>query len=729
MARSQQMQMPRVQYNITRLGGGQTQQGVSFPGGLDLTTPSLALQPGALRACLNFEVSQSGGYARIQGYERYSGQTPPSSATYEILQVTSFSNVPTVGQVLTQHTTGASGTIIAVNNAAGACYMALTNGMGSFNATDPVFIMDGILTVTSANPQTITASNPLTITDTLVGTATTTTVVITSLVNAQYTAAAADVYRALIAPVPGSGPILGVVGMTFNGEDYVYAFRADNTNSYVHIYVSSPTGWAQIPLFNTVNFTGGSAAPVDGDTITQGGVTATIQRTMWQSGTYAGSTAVGTLVVTNPAGGNFTSGAATTSSGGAITLSGAQVPITILPGGKYEFVKCNFSGQLVTRRIYGCDGANKCFEFDGTTYAPITTGFSPDVPSHICFHKNYLFISQASSLIYCGVGTPFKWDSTDGGGEITTGDTVTDMLTLPGSQTTATLGIYLRSNTAFLYGLDPTTFNYVTFNSGIGALPYSAQNLYDTFAFDSLGVINLKTTLNWGNFLPTTLTKNILPFILQERGKLVDSSINRSKSQYRAFFSDGYGLWVTMVNQQYLGSGVVQFPNPVNCVDETSTSNGGEASYFGSNDGLGYVYQLDTGPSFDGAALPAYVTLAWDAIKTPRILKRFRAASIEIQSSTYAQISFGYALGYGSPNIGQPTTVSYSSNFSGVPYWDSFTWDNFTWDGQTLLPTDVDMTGTAENVQVTLSSGTNYIGAFNLNSVIQHFTPRRGIRV
>ena len=320
--------------------------------------------------------------------------------------------------------------------------------------------------------------------------------------------------------MPGSGPILGVVGMIFNGVDNLYAFRANTVGATgVAIYKASSSGWVLVPFFDIVQFTAGVTMPIDGDTLTQGGVTATIQRTMWQSGAFAagpGNTAAGALVIAAPFGGNFAAGAATTSSGGAITLSGVQTGITIQPGGTYEFTKCNFSGQLVTRRIYGADGVNPPFEFDGVTYVPIATGLAPNAPTHITFHKNYLFIAQASSIFYCGVGTPFKWDSVDGGGEIATGDTVTAMLTLPGSQTTATLGVYMATNNAFLYGLDPTTFNFVTFNTGLGALPRSVQNLFDSFVFDTLGVVTLRTTLNWGNFLPTTLTKNMLPFIIQE---------------------------------------------------------------------------------------------------------------------------------------------------------------------------------------------------------------------
>jgi len=373
---------------------------------------------------------------------------------------------------------------------------------------------------------------------------------------------------------------------------------------------------------------------------------------------------------------------------------------------------------------------NKAFEFDGTTFAPITTGLNPDAPAHITAHKDYLVIASASSILGSAPGEPFKWTTTDGAWEIATGDTVTGMLTLPGSQSTATLAVFMRSNSAFLYGTDPTTFNFTLFNTGLGALPSSVQNLSDTFFFDDLGIVTMKTTLNYGNFETATLTKNILPFILAERANLTASAVNRSKSQYRTFFSDGYGLYLTMVNQQYLGVGVTLFPNPVFVCDEGETSLGEEVSYFGSNDGQGYVYQLDAGTSFDGADINAYATLAWDPVKSPRVLKRFRNASIEIQAQSYVEVQFGYQLGYGSSNIGQPSPVTYPSSFSPTPTWDSnINWDaGFVWDGQTLSPTDVDLTGTAENIQFTIACSGNYIDAFQVNSIITAFSQRRAMR-
>lgn len=939
-----------VKYTSTQLGGGVSGQGQPFPGGLDLTTPSLRLQPGALRDALNFEVAQFGGYSRVEGYERIDGRASPSGAVYRIVQCGGFSSdfttdftpgdfgtstfltIPTVGQVVTQAVSGATGTIIAVVTAP-IPYIVVTEVTGVFDQSHPlttpgVFAMafdpatlganaalsGGNLTITSTgasqtgayanaslssggkyyfeftiggsltsagdgdttcvgfgqqdylyfghtasfghclairtlgndgydrgdvfigpsgsvinmstgrlssnltlgfavdlvnnrtwikfldssleavpipgwniyedgiNVSTADPSVPATGYDIsglvggplfpfagltqsgyvvtanfgesafvgtppvgfappatgaigtapalAIGTATALTISIDAKTTAIYTAAAASVYRAPILKVPGGGPVLGVVAMAFLGVDQLYAFRGNAGGTAALLYRASPAGWVLVPYFNLVSFTaGGTVEPFDGETLTQGGVTATIQRVMWQSGSWAATagSAVGQFVVTNPAGGNFTAGAAHTTSGATLTLAGAQTPITMAAGGRFEFEKCNFSGQPTTRRIYGCDGVNPPFEFDGVTLAPISTGGSPNAPSHIRFHKNFLFLAQSGSLIYCAAATPFKWDSVDGGGEIATGDTITGMITLPGSQTTATLGVYLRSNAAFLYGTDPTTFNLVTFSSGIGAVPYSVQNLFDTFFLDDLGVVTLKTTLNWGNFLPSTLTKNILPFIARERGNLVASAVNRSKSQYRLFFGDGYALYCTILNQQYIGSAPVLFPDLFTSIDTTKLITDTEATYAGG--ASGYVYQLDVGTSFDGAAISAYFVTAWDAVKSPRILKRFRAASIEVQGDSYAEIQYGYQLGYNSDQIAQLPAVDAAINLGSAPHWDSFVWDNFVWDGTGLEPTDVDETGTAENVRVTITSGTNYIGTYTVNSIIHHYSMRRGMRV
>ena len=123
-------------------------------------------------------------------------------------------------------------------------------------------------------------------------------------------------------------------------------------------------------------------------------------------------------------------------------------------------------------------------------------------------------------------------------------------------------------------------------------LPYTLQNMSDVFLLSDLGVVTLRTTLNFGNFIGTTLTKSILPFIVSERGRQTTSSANREKSQYRVFFSDGYALYCTIVNQQYLGAMPVLLPNPALNSDVADLYNGGQATYFASNDGGGSVAKV-----------------------------------------------------------------------------------------------------------------------------------------
>ena len=54
-------------------------------GGLDLVTPPISMRPGACIGAENYECVKQ-GYARMRGYERYSGKSKPSTATYYLLE-------------------------------------------------------------------------------------------------------------------------------------------------------------------------------------------------------------------------------------------------------------------------------------------------------------------------------------------------------------------------------------------------------------------------------------------------------------------------------------------------------------------------------------------------------------------------------------------------------------------------------------------------------------------
>jgi hypothetical protein len=102
-----------------------------FEGGVNMVDPSLSLQPGELVAADNFEIDIRGRYRRIDGYERFDGQTLPSQITFYRIPFTvgtardsvfdsAFSSafdmqVPSIGDLVKGETSGAIGSVLNVS--------------------------------------------------------------------------------------------------------------------------------------------------------------------------------------------------------------------------------------------------------------------------------------------------------------------------------------------------------------------------------------------------------------------------------------------------------------------------------------------------------------------------------------------------------------------------------------------------------------------------------------
>ena len=680
------MEMPKVEYET-----------ILCRGGMDQITPTLSLKPGVCRSAINFECATTGGYTRIGGYERLDGRAAPSAATFLVLGVTG-STTPALGVTITGATSGATGVLIAQT----ATTFVVTKVTGTFNGTE-----------------VLTSSGT-------VGTQNSFATVATTKIFAQYKALAAANYRADIAKPAGSGAILGA----FMFNDIKYCFRNNAGATAAVMFKSTTSGWSAITFGEEVSFTAASTQPAVGATVTQGAVTAVVRRVVLQSGAFAGGTAAGRLIIDTRAGGNFTAGAFT--AGFTATASGAATAITLLPSGKFQFDIANFAGSSGTIRVYGCDGVNRGFEWDGTTFVPIVTGQTVDTPKFVSIHKKQLFWALASSVVHSAPGLPYDYTALSGASEIATGDTVTGFLVQPGNQTTGALAIYNRTNTQILYGTGLSSWNLVPMNTGTGCIPYTAQNMDQSYTLDDRGVYGMTTTQAYGNFVASSLTEAIQPFIAQHRSKAVCSVLCREKSQYRVYFSDGTGLHVTIVNGKYFGAMPVFYPINSDSVPAglynawSGTATNGDEVILGCGTD-GYVYQLDKGTSFDGANLGASLTLNFDSVRSPRLLKRFRKAAIEMQGASYTEVDFYYSLGYGDSALPQVMPLTYNANMLSST-WGTMIWGTFFWGLTDLVPTECEMGGTAENVALSFASSNDYIESYTINSILIHFTPRRGKR-
>lgn len=676
---------PPVRYDLIRLQGG-----------LDQVTPTLSLPPGFARRAANFECSITGGYTRIAGYERYDGHASPSAALYAILLCTLTGTVA-VGDTIVGQSSAATGKVIARNGD----QVVITRETGTFIDSEGITVsatpVGSIVTIQGVDPD--------------------------GYQDAVYRNLAADEYRTSISAVPGSGSVLGVA--IFNGV--VYAWRNNVGATAAVMYRATSSGWAAVALGKELVFTTGTAEIFDGNTVTGAvsGATGVVARVVQRSGDWAGGDAEGRLVLSSTTG-TFQAGENLLVSASIKAVAGgAATQIALLPGGRYETFIANFGGGTANYRLYGVDSVNRAFEFDGTTFVPISTSMAVDTPNHLAVHKQHLFLSFDASLQFSALGYPFQWSPILGAGEIAMNGPITNLIVLPGNQTSGALGVYTRHDTSVLYGTSSANFQLSTFNTGTGAVAYTAQNMDQSYVLDDRGVISLGTTLNFGNFLPATLTMTLRPYLQNRINLATASTLNREKGQYRVFFSDGSAIYMTMLNGKLLGTMPVEFANPAVCCVEGESAAGQAVVFFGSSNG--FVYQLDVGTSFDGDAIPANVNLVYNSTGSSRILKRYRHASVEMSGDYFAEIQFGYDLGYRTPFLTQPSDATYQADLRSS-YWDDMIWDNFVWDGSDVTPSEIDITGTAENMSVRISSNSDILQPFTVNSVIVHYTPRRGLR-
>lgn len=749
-----------------------------FNGGLDQVTPPIQMPNGELRYGVNVEIGVRGGYSTVAGYERYSGQTRPSTATYALLTV-ALTGTVNVGDVVTNTGATVFGTVIAIPS---STVLVLTNITGVFSAGA---IKVGATTVgTAAGSQSPGAAS-------------------TPALDAAYTALAANVYRAFIQQVPGSGRILGV--HQYNG--HVYAFRNNALGTGAAMYQDSTAGWVLVPLGREISFaqrqsvvtitiatpgvvtwnahgltagqqvkfsttgalptgltpavtyfvlaptlntfqlsaTAGGAAInttgtqsgvhtayltaveiMDGDTITgaTSGATAIARRVLLRDSTW-GENPVGSIVFTSVTG-TFITGEALVVTGTArVSASSADVAITLLPNGRYEFRNWNFGGQSGTLRMYGVDGINPGFEFDGAVYAPIHSGVTPDAPLHMEIHKNALFYSFGASLQFSGPGTPYSFSPIFGAGEIACGDDVTGLLSLPGSEAGGAMAVKSINRTFVLYGNDEDDFNLVPYNYELGAEAYTMQLVNDVVSFDAQGLSTLATTQRFGNFISAIVSDKITPFMNGKVGTASASCIVRRKNQYRIFFADGDAVFVSYQGNKMLGMTTMTFPHDVTCISSLEGASAREEIYFGSTDG--YVRQAEIGTSFDGMGINWLAHLTYNHFNSPRLLKTYRKAALEVTGTGYAEFNMSSSLGYGSVEFAQSISQSLASSLASS-FWDTFVWDSFMWDGQSLAPAEGDLYGTAENISLLFSGYSDAFQPITLNSAILHYSSRRLLR-
>lgn len=661
-----------------------------FVGGLDQANPTFSIKPGYLLDCLNYEPGIFGGYRRIDGFERFDGRTKPSSASYWMTPCT-ITGAIAVGNTVTGATSGASGNVLQVN----ASELILGRVSGTFGASEALNV--------GGTPQATTTGL------TLLNAAG------SNLLHATYRQLAADDLRTDITAVPGSGKILGTV--MYN--DVLYAWRNNAGGTAAVMHKSTASGWSAITLPFEIKFNTGLVLPAEGATITGGTSTATaiVRRVVVRTGVW-GSTATGSMFVDTITG--------TWQSGelikvGAVTQATSTslcTQITLTASGRYEFEIASFYGQQDKTRLYGVNGKNRAFEFDGTYYIPLSTGMTVDTPEHVCIHKKHLFLSFKSSAQHSGIGDPYSWSVVAGAAELAVGENITAFQRQPGD----VLAIYTRNATHQLLGSSSANWDLKMLTPETGAIEHTTQSIGFAYSLDDRGIIRISQSLNYGNFDHATMSRMVQPTINAIRPVAVASTVYRSRNQYRIYGSDGRGVIMSVEGDKVTGFTKFEYPVNVSCVWSGEDGTGVERVFFGADNG--FVYEANKGSSFDDAKIDAFVLMPYNTARSPRYRKRYRKIVLEMQSDEYSEISFNPEFSFGDADVAAHSTLTAATQGLGGA-WDVATWDTFAYDSKATNTPEFSIAGTGTSLSILFYSRSAIDAGHSLDGAMVHYTVRR----
>lgn len=694
----------------------QQSQIIQLQGGLDLVTPAMAIKPGFVIAAENYE-PQAKGYARCDGYERLDGRTPPSEATYLILQFTQGTATITADQTVTGLTSGASGIAMVDMEVTGGT-LAGGDALGrlTLRAVTGTFADTEFLQVAGVSKARASGSGE-------------TNAASTDALHASYLATVVANARSAIQPVPGSGPVRGVV--TYKGAVYAWRDNAGATACVMH--KATTAGWVEQALGWRLPFNDGDAEILEGDTLYGGvsGATAVVKRVARTTGTWgalaAADRAAGHLILASVSG-TFSASEPIASSSGGTAQSNGAITTQVLPAG--ATIRChieNFYATQAFERLYFVTVTGRAYEWDGETLAPIYTGLTDalDKPTHVGSHKGHLFLAfPGGSLQGSSTGEPLTFEAITGAVEIGFGQEVTGLV----SDIRDSLVVLGANKIAYLVGFDYQDFDLKVVTTSSGAIAGTVQTLSEPVFLDDLGLRQLSAAETYGDWSMATLSYRVEPLLRAKRaaGVMPLGSVRvRGRDQYRIYFSDLTGL-VMYVGRKEPEILPVSLGFTPTCFHSGEKAAGQEILLAGGSDG--YVYQLDAGTSFDGAVLPAYLRTSFVHQGAPGAMKRYHSVWVEgsagaNDASLFVAADFSYADGDapGAPESG--------FTFPGQGgFWGSAVWNEFFWSSPVQGQVRVDLDGIGENISLVFGSETTTEKPHTLSSLKINYAPRRSIR-
>ena len=582
---------------------------VEFRGGL-ITNLSPLQQgtnaPGSARILRNFEPSVEGGYRRIEGFDKYDSNIIPPYGSPVVHGASQSGTTLIIGAI---HTTPVAGDTLEIAGVSGTYTIA--SGGVSYDATN--------------NRATLTLSTSL----------------------------ASSPANAAVVTFKTTTSNYVTIGVASWEDSAIVCKNAD-------IFKSGGSGFTKInvpdygtPLVNAGSQTGSSlaidgltSAPQAGDVFKVAGID---------------------KVYTVLANATVSSGGATLSINPALASSPADnAVITFLStsregANKTRFAKYNFSG---TEKIALVDGLNEPALYDNATFTVLLDAPTDVIgATFVAEVKNHLFFAKGSTVTFTAPYSDTDFSVANGGGNINVGGTVTALAVFRQQ-----LIIFTETSIHQLTGNTVADFNLQPITTDIGCIDSdTVQEIGGDVMFlgpDGLRLVS--GTDRIGDFGLAVVSKTIQDTMTRfiSANTSFTSCVIREKSQYRIL---GFNNNITEENAQ--GILATQFAPQggdnmawaetrgirANVADSNYNQNT-EVVLFSHDDG--YLYQMESGNSFDGANIKTTFATPHMPISDPRRRKTFYKLFLYTDPQGSVSFNVSLKLDFDSQGTIQPPPLS-----------------------------------------------------------------------
>ena len=401
-----------------------------------------------------------------------------------------------------------------------------------------------------------------------------------------------------------------------------------------------------------------------------------------------------------------------------------------LNGAKARFAELNFGAG---HKIIIVDSVNYPAVFDDSTNAVTYLTSPADVQgaSFVSLYKTTAFYAKGTNLYFTAPSTYDDFSAANGGGVINVGHEITGLAVFRDQ-----LFVFSRNSIRRIAGSSIADFEIIPVTDKIGCI--NADTIQevggDIMYVAPDGIRLLSATDRIGDFgldIPSdVIAKDAYNFL--QSATNFSSIVLREKAQYRIFAyvqseqaGAARGLIATKFSSQ--GAGSIAWATTkgikVYCADSKYTAGYAETTVFAHDDG--YVYQLNTGSSFDGENIEAIYESPYMSITDAKLRKTFYKLTVYAEPTGTMELSVNLKYDFDTrTNTGviQPTPITIGSTGGSVFVYGSAgsTYGTATYGGELDKVYSENIIGSAKTVAIRFEDNSTN-PTFTLDTAILEF--------